>query len=172
MTKRAKSASAGRVLLIEDEPHIRALARMILEDAGYDIDEAGDGDQGVAAIKARPHDVIVLDIMMPGRDGYGVLEAIESMPSRKGTPVIVVTAKHDPRGVLRELSGGAVDHLAKPFAPEALVAAVARAIEGSSVEERRGALWRSALAYDAVGILRSGLGDTDDTPAARPRGRR
>lgn len=171
MTARRKEA-LPRVLLIEDEPNIRMLSRMILEEAGYAVDEAADGRAGIASITAKRYDAIVLDIMMPGVDGYQVLDALEAMPKRKGTPVVVVTAKHDPRGVMRELSGGAVDHLAKPFAPEALVAAVNRAIDGRDVEERRGALWRSAQAYDAVGVLRSAVAEADETPAPERRGRR
>ena len=171
MTHKA-AGSTHRVLIIEDDAEIRALACLILEDAGYAVDQAGDGDEGIARIIKRPYAAIVLDMMMPSVDGFQVLEAIKQMPKRCTTPVVVVTARHDPRSLMRELSGGAVDHLAKPFAADALLAAVARAIEGSDVDERRGTLWRSAEAYDAVGMMRSAVSEHDAAPAPGRRGRR
>ncbi|HEX9697030.1 MAG TPA: response regulator [Actinomycetota bacterium] len=166
-----RKTAPPRVLVVEDDPHVRTLNRMILEEAGYAIDEAADGETALTALKARPYAAVVLDIMMPGMNGYEVLEHLQQMPKRRGTPVVVVTARHDPEGVMRELTGGAVDHLAKPFSHDALLSAVSRAVEGGDVEERRGALWRSAQAYDAAVVLRSAVADRDTIAPARPRRR-
>ncbi|HVL90448.1 MAG TPA: response regulator [Actinomycetota bacterium] len=164
--------SSRRILVVEDEPHVRMLTSMVLEDAGFSIDQAADGSEALDALRARSYAAIVLDIMMPGVDGYQVLEEMQQMRNRRGTPVVVVTARHDPSGVLRELSGGAFDHLAKPYTHEDLIAAVHRAIEGDDVEERRGALWRSAQAWDTVGVLRNAVTENDGAPAPPRRRRR
>lgn len=166
-----RHAHSRRVLVVEDDPHVRMLTCMVLDDAGYNVDEATDGAEALEALRARPYAAIVLDIMMPGVDGYGVLEGLQAMPNRRGTPVVVVTARHDPGSVIRELTGGAFDHLAKPYTHEDLISAVRRAIEGSEVEERRGALWRSAQAWDTVGLLRTAVSQNDVPEPSRRRKR-
>jgi DNA-binding response OmpR family regulator len=70
-------------------------------------------------------------------NGYEVLDRIRDMPSRADTPVVVVTAKHDPEGVLREMGSGATDHIAKPFLPSELEAVVERALHGSAADVER-----------------------------------
>src|ERR1043166_3710525 len=116
------------ILVIEDDADIRDLMEAILESAGYDVVLAADGQEGLNKLKRKAYDLVVLDIMMPTMNGYEVLEQIRAMPSRASTPVIVVTAKPDPIGVMREQKGGALDHLAKPFLPEELEEVVGRAL--------------------------------------------
>ena len=141
------------ILVVDDDPDIRDLIQEILEGAGHDVTVAAEGQEALNKLKRRPYELIVLDIMMPTMNGYEVLEQIRAMPSRASTPVIVVTAKHDPTGVMREVKGGAIDHLAKPFLPEELEEVVARALEASqeSVDERRRVLQTEAEIYGSMG---------------------
>lgn len=130
-----------------------------LRDAGYEVFEAVDGEEALRKIKRTRFDLVVLDIMMPRMSGYEVLEKIREMPSRAKTPVLIVTAKHDPDGLQREVAAGAADHIVKPFLPSELEEVVKRALKGGkkAVEERRGELRRSADVYGAVDDLRRGF---------------
>ena len=146
----------AKILIVDDEADMRTVLYHTLRDAGHQISEAVDGDEALRKIKRTRFDLVVLDIMMPRMSGYDVLEKIRAMPSRANTPVLIVTAKHDPEGVHREVSGGAIDHIAKPFLPSELVEVVGRALKGGkkATEERRRELRRSADVYGAVDELR------------------
>ena len=143
------------ILVVDDDRDIRELMEAILEAAGHDVTLAADGQEGLSKLKRRAYDLVVLDIMMPTMSGYEVLEQIRAMPSRASTPVIVVTAKHDPTGVMREVKGGALDHLAKPFLPEELEDVVARALAANpeSTDERRRVLQTEAEIYGSLNDL-------------------
>src|SRR5258707_11077677 len=143
------------ILVVDDDPDIRDLIQAILEAAGHDVTVAAEGQEALNKLKRRPYELVVLDIMMPTMSGYEVLEQIRAMPSRAETPVIVVTAKHDPSGVMREVKGGAVDHLAKPFLPEELEEVVERALSGTqeTTDERRRVLRTEAEIYGSMADL-------------------
>ena len=143
---------AAKILIVDDEADQRTVIYHSLRLAGYDVTEAADGEEALKKLKRKPFDLVVLDIMMPRMTGYEVLDAIREMPSRADTPVIVVTAKHDPAGVMREVASGAVDHIAKPFLPSELEATVERVLKGSKreVEAGRKTLERSADIYGTV----------------------
>src|SRR5690349_11356350 len=137
------------ILVVDDDADIRTLIEAVLETAGYEVALAADGKEALNKLKRRSYDLVVLDIMMPGMSGYEVLEQIRAMPSRASTPVIVVTAKHDPTGVMREVKGGVLDHLAKPFLPEELEDVVLRALDANQepTDERRRMLHNEAEIY-------------------------
>jgi two-component system response regulator MtrA len=143
------------ILVVDDDPDIRDLIEAILEAAGHNVTLAADGQEALSKLKRKPYDLVVLDIMMPTMSGYKVLEQIRAMPSRASTPVIVVTAKHDPTGVMREVKGGAVDHLAKPFLPDELEEVVGRALAANqeSTDERRRVLQTEAEIYGSMNDL-------------------
>jgi CheY-like chemotaxis protein len=143
------------ILVVDDDPDIRTLMEAILEPAGHSVTMAADGQEALSKLKRRSYDLIILDIMMPTMSGYEVLEQIRAIPSRASTPVVVVTAKHDPGGVMREVKGGALDHLAKPFMPEELEEVVARALGSNqeSVDERRRVLQTEAEIYGSMNDL-------------------
>jgi len=126
-----------------------------LRTAGYSVTEAADGEEALRKLKRTRFDLVVLDIMMPRMSGYEVLDKIREMPARSDTPVVVVTAKHDPEGVMREVASGAAEHIAKPFLPSELEAVVERVLKGSKHEVERGrrTLERSADLYGAVSDL-------------------
>ncbi len=143
------------ILVVDDDPDIRDLIQAILEAVGHEIALAADGQEALNKLRRKAYDLVVLDIMMPTMSGYEVLEQIRAMPSRASTPVIVVTAKHDPMGVMREQKGGALDHLAKPFLPEELEDVVARALgtNQESQDERRRMLQTEAEIYGSMNDL-------------------
>jgi diguanylate cyclase (GGDEF)-like protein len=105
----------GKVLIVEDDPAIRMLIKRVFEDSGYTISEAVDGPSALpAAREARP-DVILLDVGLPGMDGFAVLNALKDDDLVRETPVIMVTAWAEPELVARALDRGAHDYVRKPF---------------------------------------------------------
>jgi DNA-binding NtrC family response regulator len=147
----------GKVLIVDDEAPIRALMKATLSMAGHDVVEASGGEEALEKIKKSNFDVVVLDIMMPVTDGYEVLERIKAIPSKANLPVIIVTAKaYESGGIMREMTGGAIDHISKPFDPADLESAVSRALESSEaeLEQKRSMGSRGANLYGAVDKLR------------------
>lgn len=113
-----------RILVADDEPGIVDIARANLEGHGFAVVEAYDGEEALEKVRAERPDLVVLDILMPGLDGWAVLERIEADPELSGIPVIMLTARVSDEDVLRGLESGAVEYMTKPFYPEDLVAAV------------------------------------------------
>jgi two-component system, OmpR family, response regulator len=110
----------SRVLVVDDDPDIRLLLRFELAAEGHEILEAGDGQEALAAIGAGGIDVVLLDMMMPVLDGWGVLRELDPATA---PPVVVITAlaSDGDRHVIDLLELGAVDVIAKPFDPGMLV---------------------------------------------------
>ena len=106
-----------RVLVIDDEAPIRLLCRVNLEAEGMEVLEASDGPSGVeAARQHRPH-VILLDVMMPGLDGWRVAEQLLEQPETHNIPIIFLTARAEFRDRARGLDIGGVEYVTKPFNP-------------------------------------------------------
>jgi CheY-like chemotaxis protein len=126
-----------RVLIIEDEPGTRAAIRECFERAGYLAAEAGDGLAGLAQAESwRPH-AILLDVRMPGLDGYEVCRRLRANPVTKSIPVIVVTAVDDPALNRRAYESGATACILKPFRLEALLTIVQTAVAGAERGAKR-----------------------------------
>src|SRR5438309_1277187 len=115
-------AVAVKVLLVDDEDSLRKVMRDLLERDGYDVSEARDGVQALDQIDRVGPDIIVLDLNLPGLDGYGVLSPLRSRPATASIPVIVLTAKGDEDNEVRVFELGADDFLTKPFRARALSA--------------------------------------------------
>src|SRR6267143_1765215 len=115
-------AVAVKVLLVDDEDSLRKVMRDLLERDGYDVSEARDGVQALDQIDRVGPDIIVLDLNLPGLDGYGVLSHLRSRPATASIPVIVLTAKGDEDNEVRVFELGADDFLTKPFRARALSA--------------------------------------------------
>ena len=112
---------AYRILIADDEKDIRSVLALYLENAGYDVVEAADGHQAIHVLDTQPIDLCLLDIMMPGVDGYQVLKHVRQA---NDVPVIVISAKgQDPEKILG-LNLGADDYMVKPFNPLEAVARV------------------------------------------------
>jgi DNA-binding response OmpR family regulator len=119
--------SGSRVLIIDDEPAIRLLCRVNLEAEGFSVDEAGDGDSGIAAAHRNRPDAILLDVMLPGDDGFAVADRLHADPDLANVPIIFLTARADLDEGERLRRSGAAGFVTKPFNPLDLAGAVRRA---------------------------------------------
>lgn len=111
----------AKVLVVDDEPHIRAVLRGYLEADGFLVAEACDGAAALAALRADPADLVLLDVMMPGIDGVEVLRQLRGFSDAY---VILVTARADEVDKLIGLAVGADDYVSKPFSPREVTARV------------------------------------------------
>jgi DNA-binding response OmpR family regulator len=125
-----------RVLVIDDEAPIRLLCRVNLEAEGISVVEAGDGPSGLAMASSEQPDVILLDVMMPGLDGWGVAEALLEDEQTAEIPIIFLTARAEFRDRARGLDIGGVDYITKPFNPVELAPLVRSLLERLERGER------------------------------------
>jgi DNA-binding response OmpR family regulator len=124
------------VLVIDDEAPIRLLCRVNLEAEGMPVLEAGDGPSGLDTARAQGPDVILLDVMMPGLDGWGVAEALLEDERTAEIPIIFLTARAEFRDRARGLDIGGVDYITKPFNPVELAPFVRRLLDRLERGER------------------------------------
>ncbi|MFH1474323.1 MAG: response regulator transcription factor [Chloroflexota bacterium] len=113
----------SRILVVDDEPRIVDVVRAYLEREGHVVEVAHDGDAALAAARHAPPDLVVLDVMLPGRTGFDVLRALRA-ESDPGPAVILLTARDDVIDRVAGLELGADDYVTKPFEPRELVARV------------------------------------------------
>ena len=106
-----------RVLIVDDDPLIRGVVRAVLEDASYDLDEAADGEEALRVALKHPPDVVLLDVMMPGLNGYEVAAALKENRRLKEAVVVMLTAKGSPEDRRRGMEAGADAYFTKPFSP-------------------------------------------------------
>jgi DNA-binding response OmpR family regulator len=125
---------ATRILIVEDDRRTAAIVERYLRSAGFDADVARDGSDAVARIAVHPPDLVILDVMLPGADGFEVCRRIRESGD---TPVIMLTARVDEADRLRGLTGGADDYVTKPFSPRELVARVHAVLRRCASSERR-----------------------------------
>lgn len=112
---------AIRVLTVEDDERIRASVKLALEDEGWIVDEAPTGEDAIAIFESTPADVVLIDIMLPGIDGFELCRTIRKLSD---VPIVMVTARVDTHDVVAGLEAGADDYLTKPFAPKELSARI------------------------------------------------
>ena len=112
---------AIRVLTVEDDERIRASVKLALEDEGWIVDEAPTGEDAIAIFQSTPADVVLIDIMLPGIDGFELCRTIRKLSD---VPIVMVTARVDTHDVVAGLEAGADDYLTKPFAPKELSARI------------------------------------------------
>lgn len=130
-----------RLLLVDDDRHILEITKVSLEEEGYSVDTAFDAEEAIEAIKHNPPDLLVLDVMLPGRDGF---ELTREIRKTSNMPIILVTAKTDTIDKVVGLESGADDYLTKPFEMRELVARM------------RALLRRAASETDAARVFRVG----------------
>ena len=115
-----------KILLVDDDPALSDLLAIRLRDAGHEVVTAAAGDQALSILQTSMPDVILLDIMLPGKHGYAVCQAIRTDPKFAGSKIIIMSAKSFAADIKNTLALGADDYLVKPFDPAALLAAIDR----------------------------------------------
>ncbi len=126
-----------RILTVEDDERIRQAVKLALEDEGWDVDEAATGEEALSKFTHSPADVLLIDIMLPGLDGFEVCRSIRKLSD---VPVIMVTARSDTHDVVAGLEAGADDYLTKPFAPKELSARIRALLRRTRQGENAGPL--------------------------------
>ena len=109
-----------RVLVVDDEPHIVKLVKLSLGDKNYDIVGVTSGKEAISYVKDNTPDILVLDLMMPGVNGYEVCQSVRENPKTKGIPIIILSAKSQMLDKLNAIDVGADDYMCKPFDPDEL----------------------------------------------------
>ena len=110
-----------RILTVEDDERIRTAVKLALEDEGWEVEEADSGEEALNAFTRKAADVVLIDIMLPGIDGFDVCRSIRRVSD---VPIVMVTARADTHDVVAGLEAGADDYLTKPFAPKELSARI------------------------------------------------
>jgi DNA-binding response OmpR family regulator len=110
---------SGRILVVEDDERIRSSMRLALEGEGYEVRDAASGEEGLDLFAEAPTDVALIDLMLPGMDGF---ECCRALRRSSAVPIIIVTARADTHDVVAGLEAGADDYLTKPIAPKELAA--------------------------------------------------
>ncbi len=154
------------MLVVDDEPDIRQLVKINLQLDGHDVRLADDGALALASIEEQRPDLLLLDVMMPNVDGWGVLEAVKSHvdPLVRSIPVLMLTANVTVDARARGGIEGAIRYLAKPFAPQELRDEVAAALDGEPEIDKRRRVQRATLEQ----LARAQKGG-DQTPSAATR---
>jgi len=119
--RRKDEALGTRILTVEDDERIRTAVRMALEDEGWEVAESDNGEDALLTFGQQPTDVVLIDIMLPGIDGFDVCRSIRRVSD---VPIVMVTARADTHDVVAGLEAGADDYLTKPFAPKELSARI------------------------------------------------
>ena len=111
----------ANVLVVDDDPAIRRILSQTLELEDYEVDLAADGEEALSAVHSKAPDVIILDVMMPKKDGFGVLKELRADETTSRIPVILLTAKSSQQDVWEGWEQGADYYLSKPFDIEELL---------------------------------------------------
>ncbi len=149
-------AVGTRILAVEDDERIRSAVKLALEDEGWTVDEAESGEEAIEKFARSNPDVVLIDIMLPGIDGF---ELCRTLRRTSDVPVVMVTARNDTHDVVAGLEAGADDYLTKPFAPKELSArirALLRRVRPSMPGHARLVFGDLELIPDEGKVLRSG----------------
>jgi DNA-binding response OmpR family regulator len=125
-----------KTLVIDDEAPIRLLCRVNLEAEGIEVLEAPDGSAGLELARSEKPDAILLDVMMPGLDGWSVAERLLADDDTKTIPIIFLTARADLRDRVRGMDAGGIDYVTKPFNPVELASLVREVVDTVARGER------------------------------------
>lgn len=123
-----------RILIVDDEPDVLMLCRVNLEHAGHEVAESENGTDALAQATDWLPDLVVLDVMLPGRDGFSVLAELRRRPATQDIPVVMLTAKVQLEDQIRGWSAGANGYLTKPFSPIDLSETIERVASMSVIE--------------------------------------
>ena len=115
----------GKILVIDDETDVLEVLRLVLSRSGYDVEASSSGMEGLARAQAGRPDLVLLDIMMQRMDGWEVLRALKSDADTRDIPVVILSARVEPKDKIRGLQEGAVDYVTKPFAVREILEKIA-----------------------------------------------
>ncbi len=120
----SSASERSQILVVDDEPYILRSLRYLLAREGYEVETAGDGEEGLSQVRALRPRLVFLDIMMPRMSGYEVCEQIKQDPELAGTYVIMLSARGQQSDRERGFLGGADEYMTKPFSPREVAARV------------------------------------------------
>lgn len=120
----APQPTSKTILIVEDDPAIRKMEEKILSAAGYQIHIAEDGEAGLRKLHTHRYDLVILDVMMPGVNGFDLAKKMREEPNLAATPVLFVTAKGSPQDVKEGFQSGGMLYLVKPFTSAMLLTTV------------------------------------------------
>ncbi|OXM54966.1 histidine kinase [Amycolatopsis alba DSM 44262] len=143
-TPARRPAASARVVIADDNADMREYLTRLLTGAGYVVEAVADGGEAIDAVRARPPDLVISDVMMPGLDGLGLVERLRGEPSTAVVPVLLLSARAGQEASIEGLRAGADDYLVKPFASAELLARVRANVELARLRARS-ARWRAAL---------------------------
>jgi two-component system, OmpR family, alkaline phosphatase synthesis response regulator PhoP len=139
-----------QILVVDDEEDILELVRFNLSQAGYEVLCAGSGEKALKILRSKSVDLMVLDLMLPGIDGFSVAERVKNDPRVQHVPIVMLTAKGSETDVVAGLELGAEDYITKPFSPRVLVARIQKVLYRISQTpvERKDLIQRDDLVID------------------------
>lgn len=126
------AADKRKVLIADDEPNIVTALEFLLKRAGYDVRTATNGEEALALVESYAPDLVLIDIMMPGKSGYEVCQRMRERPEWRHIKIVMVTAKGREAEISKGLSLGADLYVTKPFSTQELIAAVDRLLAGGA----------------------------------------
>jgi len=163
------NGAMATVLAVDDEEDILTIIRHNLEREGHRVLTAPDGDKALEIVRTERPDVVVLDVMMPGTDGWGVLNRIKAEREELSTiPVLMLTARSADEDRIRGGIEGAIRYLTKPFSPRALCDEVRQALEGEPEPVKRRKVQKDSLSQLARLEKRTSQGPTRRKPVEEP----
>jgi CheY-like chemotaxis protein len=131
----AAPSSTVRIVAIDDEADILRLIRIKLTKEGFKVSTSSDGEEGVKKVVAERPDIMIVDVMMPGKDGYQVVSEVKRILKEKAPVVIMLTSKAEEADMVKGFEAGADDYIAKPFSPRELIERINVAL----IKEKRSA---------------------------------
>lgn len=161
--------AVGEVVIIDDTPENLHLLNEILSDRNYKVRALPNGQMGLSACKASPPDLVLLDITMPGMDGYEVAEKLKADPDTKEIPIIFISAMSQTEDKVRAFRAGGVDYVTKPLQVEEVMARVETHLSISRMREQLDQANQKLLAW-AVEISQPGVGSAGASDSAIPDG--
>ena len=111
-------------MIVDDDPLIRGVVRAVLEDGAFELEEAASGEEALRLAARRPPNLVLLDVMMPGMNGFEVAERFKADPKLKSAVIVMLTAKNAPEDRRRGMESGADVYFTKPFSPLELLTTV------------------------------------------------
>jgi CheY-like chemotaxis protein len=164
------AATLGRILIVDDVEENRAVLARRLEREGYAVDSVATGEEALKRVADGAFDLVLLDVLMPGMDGFAVLERIKGNVATRGVPVIMISALDDLPSVVRCIEHGAEDFLSKPFDPVLLRARIGASLEKKRWHDREADYLRQVSRIaDAANAVEQGAYTSDLLGAITPR---